>query len=97
MRQASDDSVPYEEGCLSIPGLYHDVMRPSRVTVQAQDVRGKSFTLQASGLLARVIQHENDHLDGKLFIDRLDDKEKEKMTALWQKKQKKDQKKRKNK
>ena len=79
------------------PGLYHDVMRPSRVTVQAQDINGKSFTLQASGLLARVIQHENDHLDGKLFIDRLDDKEKEKMTALWQKKQKKDQKKRKNK
>lgn len=95
--ETSDDSVPYEEGCLSVPGLYHDVMRPSRVTVHAQDINGKGFTLQASGLLARVIQHEYDHLEGRLFIDRLDEKEKEKMNALWQRRQKKEQKKRKKK
>ena len=47
-------------------------MRPSKVTVQAQDLNGKNFVLEADGLLARVIQHENDHLDGIVFIDRGD-------------------------
>lgn len=86
--ETSDDSVPYEEGCLSVPGVYHDVMRPSHITIKAQDVRGKGFTLKAGGLLARVIQHENDHLDGRLFIDRLDDREREKVIAQYEKKEK---------
>ncbi len=68
----SDDSVPYEEGCLSVPQVYENIMRPSKVTVQAQDQNGKKFTLEAEGLLARIIQHENDHLDGVIFIDRGD-------------------------
>lgn len=69
----SDDSVPYEEGCLSVPQVYENIMRPSKVTVQAQDQNGKRFTLEADGLLARIIQHENDHLDGVIFIDRGDE------------------------
>ncbi len=69
----SDDSVPYEEGCLSVPQVYENIMRPSKVTVQAQDQNGKKFTLEAEGLLARIIQHENDHLEGVIFIDRGDE------------------------
>ena len=71
----SQDNVPYEEGCLSVPNAYSVVMRPSRVTVQAFDVWGKPFTIHASGLFARAIQHEMDHLDGKLFVDHLDQEE----------------------
>jgi peptide deformylase len=61
----------YEEGCLSIPGINADVIRPVYVKVQAWNLKGRPFTVQAEGLLARVIQHEFDHLHGVLFIDRL--------------------------
>lgn len=70
--RTSSDSVPYEEGCLSVPQTYEEIMRPSQVTVQAQDLNGKRFMLEADGLLARVIQHEIDHLEGIVFIDRGD-------------------------
>lgn len=60
-----------EEGCLSIPGKFDEVRRPAEITVSALNERGKSFRVTAKGLLARVLQHEIDHLDGKLFIDRL--------------------------
>ncbi|MGE5177446.1 MAG: peptide deformylase [Hyphomicrobiales bacterium] len=60
-----------EEGCLSIPGFREDVKRWARVTVEALDERGQPFTLEVEGLPARAIQHELDHLDGILFIDRL--------------------------
>jgi peptide deformylase len=69
----SQDLVKYEEGCLSIPGMYADVVRPARVKVQAWNERGRPFNLDADGLLARAIQHEYDHLDGVLFIDHLSD------------------------
>lgn len=68
----SAELCDYEEGCLSIPQVYESIQRPKRVTVQALDENGRPFTLEADGLLARIIQHENDHLDGKLFIDRGD-------------------------
>ncbi len=68
----SNDLTDYEEGCLSLPGFNENIKRPSKVTVQALDENGKPFTLQAEGLLARIIQHENDHLDGILYIDRGD-------------------------
>lgn len=86
--ETSVEVGPYEEGCLSIPGLYHDVVRPLRVKVQAQDVNGKYFRVDADGLLARVIQHEYDHLVGKLYIDHLDPKDKERLEKLHYKKQK---------
>ena len=60
-----------EEGCLSIPGIREDVKRPESVVVEAKDEHGQPFTLAADGLLARAIQHETDHLDGVLFVDRL--------------------------
>lgn len=68
----SEEVGDYEEGCLSIPGVYETIRRPVRVRVQALDENGKPFTLEADGLLARIIQHETDHLDGILFIDRGD-------------------------
>lgn len=60
-----------EEGCLSVPGFYEAVRRAGRVRVSALDRRGDPFTLEAEGLLAVCIQHEIDHLDGKLFVDYL--------------------------
>ena len=86
--ETSIEEGPYEEGCLSIPGVYHDVVRPLKIKVQARDENGKLFNLSADGLLARVIQHEYDHLEGKLFIDHLDDGEKEKLLKAYEKKQK---------
>ena len=60
-----------EEGCLSVPAIYELVERAERVKVRAFDQNGKSFTLQAQGLLAVCIQHEMDHLEGKVFVERL--------------------------
>jgi len=60
-----------EEGCLSLPGVYAQVKRPERVTLDAYDLTGQAIHLELDGLFARVVQHEVDHLDGKLFIDRL--------------------------
>lgn len=75
----SVETVRMEEGCLSIPGLYADVVRPRAVEVQAYNRRGRPFTLQAEGLLARVIQHELDHLNGVLFLDHLAERKRERM------------------
>lgn len=61
----------FKEGCLSVPGTYEEVERSEKVTVEYQDVDGKKHTLDAEGLLAIALQHEMDHLDGRLFIDRL--------------------------
>ena len=66
-----EGTVVGEEGCLSIPGYREDVKRWASIEVQAHDEAGHPFTLTAEGLLARAIQHEIDHLDGILFIDRL--------------------------
>ena len=62
---------PFEEGCLSLPEIRCKVLRPPVVSVQALDVNGKPFTLIASGLLARCIQHEFDHIEGVLIVDRM--------------------------
>ncbi len=68
---ASADLVTREEGCLSLPNQYADVIRPDGIRVQYQDLDGKSHRLDAEGLLATCIQHEIDHLDGVLFIDHI--------------------------
>jgi peptide deformylase len=60
-----------EEGCLSLPGLYADVSRNEKIVIHAYDLAGNEIREEADGMLARVIQHETDHLDGVLFIDRL--------------------------
>ncbi len=64
-------SAQAEEGCLSLPGVFADVTRPERVTIQAYDLSGQEINRELDGLFARVVQHEVDHLDGVLFIDRL--------------------------
>lgn len=60
-----------EEGCLSVPGIYEKVTRSERVKVRALDPQGKTFTLEAEGLLAVCVQHEIDHLEGKVFVEHL--------------------------
>ena len=68
----SGGTVTAEEGCLSLPGIFADVTRAQWVRLEAQDLEGRPIALTARGLRARVFQHEIDHLDGVLFIDRLD-------------------------
>jgi peptide deformylase len=62
-----------DEGCLSIPGPYYPTARPERIRCRGLDLGGRPWELEGEGLLARIFQHESDHLDGMLFIDRLDD------------------------
>ncbi|TWH64127.1 peptide deformylase [Azomonas agilis] len=67
----TDELIPYQEGCLSVPGIHDDVNRPQRVRIRALDRQGVPYELEAEGLLAVCIQHECDHLNGKLFVDYL--------------------------
>lgn len=69
--EASGPVQKDEEGCLSIPGVFEMVRRPMNVSVTALDLEGRKFTLELSDYAARAVQHENDHLDGVLFVDRL--------------------------
>ena len=68
---ASPEKEVYDEGCLSVPGVYDGVERPARVKVRALDLDGKPFEVEADGLLAVCIQHEMDHLKGKVFVEYL--------------------------
>lgn len=80
---SSGEAEEMEEGCLSLPGVHVDVERPVHVRVRASDERGEARLVEASGLEARVIQHEMDHLDGVLILDRCSkDQRKEAMRAL---------------
>ncbi|MGD1817654.1 MAG: peptide deformylase [Pleomorphochaeta sp.] len=82
--ETSMEECSMEEGCLSIPGVYTYLTRSKKVTVQAQDVNGKTFRVEGDDLLARAIQHENDHLNGVLFVDRLDEKTKMKVLKSYE-------------
>jgi len=75
----------YDEGCLSVPGVYDGVERPSRVKVRAFDLEGKEFTVDADGLLAVCIQHEMDHLKGKVFVEYLSPLKRNRIKAKLQK------------
>ena len=77
----SSDEDYFSEGCLSIPKVYGDVFRPLKIKVEATNLEGKRFTEDFSGMSARVILHENDHLNGVLFIDRLDTSERKKIDS----------------
>jgi len=70
---SSERKGPYEEGCLSVPGIYEEVIRPLQITVEGYTVTGEKTAIEADGIRARVLQHEIDHLDGILFIDRIED------------------------
>ena len=68
---ASEETALCEEGCLSVPSIYDEVRRPARIRVRAQDGDGRTFELDCEGLLAVCVQHEMDHLSGKVFVDYL--------------------------
>ena len=68
---AASGEADLEEGCLSVPGVFEKVRRAERVTVRALDANGAPFTLEVEGLLAVCIQHEMDHLEGKVFVEKL--------------------------
>lgn len=82
----SPEQETYEEGCLSIPGIYADIVRPEQIQIQAWNEKGRPFTLDADGMLARVIQHEFDHLKGILFLERLPSKKRERLVKLYNRK-----------
>ncbi len=73
----------FEEGCLSIPGAIADIKRPDAVRIQAWNERERPFVVNAGGLLARVIQHENDHLNGVLFVDLLDKRSRKRLVDSY--------------
>jgi peptide deformylase len=79
-----------EEGCLSIPEIYADVTRPERIVVEAFDANGAPFRKEATGLMARAIQHEIDHLDGILFLDHLSLIKRQMLLAKWRREHKDD-------
>lgn len=81
--ERSLEEEPYEEGCLSIPGVYAMVRRPSAVTVEALDESGNPIRVAAEGLLARVIQHEYDHLEGILFLEHLTRRRRERLLRAY--------------
>lgn len=70
IKDFSEDEIPFEEGCLSVPKIWGPVVRPKKLTIKALDENNRPIKIRAKGLLARVIQHEMDHLNGILFIDK---------------------------
>jgi peptide deformylase len=84
---AAEGEAECEEGCLSVPGYYDKVVRAARITVLAQDEHGKPFELTADGLLAVCVQHEMDHLVGKMFVDYLSPLKRARLAGRMKKKQ----------
>ncbi|THC39783.1 peptide deformylase [Massilia sp. Mn16-1_5] len=82
---ASEEKQVYDEGCLSVPGIYDGVERPARVKVRAQDAKGDTFEIECDGLLAVCIQHEMDHLMGKVFVEYLSPLKRNRIKAKLQK------------
>ena len=82
---ASEEKQVYDEGCLSVPGIYDGVERPARVKVRAQDAKGAFFEMECEGLLAVCIQHEMDHLMGKVFVEYLSPLKRNRIKAKLQK------------
>ena len=85
--ETSHTTNKYEEGCLSIPGVYANVSRSESIKIQAWNEKGRPYTLETGGLLARVILHEYDHLEGVLFLDHLPEKKREKLIEKYEKTQ----------
>jgi peptide deformylase len=83
-----DGETVYEEGCLSVPGVYDKVTRAERVTLRAQNAKGEFFELEADGLLAICLQHEVDHLDGKVFVEYLSEMKQSRIKTKMKKREK---------
>ena len=84
----TEDKAPYEEGCLSVPTVYDVVERPTRIKVNALNEQGEAFEMEVDGLLAVCLQHELDHLEGKLFVDYLSTLKRQRIKTKLQKLQK---------
>lgn len=80
----SEETWTYDEGCLSIPGIYGNVVRPVAIKVQATDLEGNAFEEEFTWLDARAIMHENDHINGVLYIDRIHGKERQELEVKLQ-------------
>lgn len=83
--QTSMEQVRIEEGCLSVPGVYAEIDRAERIEVQAYNTRGRPFRVEADGMLARVILHEMDHLNGVLFFDHLNQRQRDRLLKRYEK------------
>ncbi len=88
---ASPETSVYEEGCLSIPDYYEEVERPAKVRVRFTDLEGAMREMEAEGILATCVQHEIDHLDGKLFIDHISRLKRERVVKKFTKQAKREQ------
>ena len=84
-----EELFDYDEGCLSVPGFYETVSRPRTIQARAQDYQGQEFELIAEGILSICVQHEIDHLDGKLFVDYLSTLKRQRIRAKLEKEHKK--------
>jgi peptide deformylase len=84
----SEGKTKFQEGCLSVPGFYEDVERYEMVTIEYQDRDGNTFTIEDDAFLAVALQHEMDHLDGKLFIEKLSYIKRKKFEKEWKKREK---------
>jgi peptide deformylase len=84
---ASSGTSDCEEGCLSVPGIFEKVKRAEHIKVRALDTQGKAFELDAAGLLAVCVQHEMDHLEGKVFVEHLSRLKRQRILARLQKQQ----------
>jgi len=83
--ETSHKTCKFEEGCLSIPGIYATVVRSESIKIQAWNEKGRPFTIEAGGLMARVILHEYDHLEGIIFLDRLPEIKRKKLVEKYEK------------
>jgi len=81
----SDERIKFQEGCLSVPGFYEDVERHAMVTIEYQDRHGEKYVIEDDAFLAIALQHEIDHLDGKLFIEKLSFTKRKKFEKEWKK------------
>ena len=86
---SSEDLSSYDEGCLSVPGFFEEVELPSKVVVKALDEKGEQFEMEIEGLLATCVQHEIDHLEGKLFVDYISPMKRRRIRSKLEKQHKK--------
>jgi len=86
--ETSHNTVKFEEGCLSVPGIWANVIRSEKIKIQAWNEKGRPFTLETDGILARVILHEYDHLEGVIFLDHVPENKRNKLISKYEKGQK---------
>ena len=89
IEESSEQLSSYDEGCLSVPGYFESVERPETVTIKALNEQGEAFRMEMDSILATCVQHEIDHLDGKLFVDYISPIKRQRIRSKLEKQQKK--------